>query len=163
MHVCATKDCRKFSHAVLWPRWMCLLRMGSQMTSNIAIVWQICAHEFHTIGQIHMSQWMETARLLLDYYAHEDAILHEVIIMMEEMRPCSFKPRVQETVKWMASPRVSMLKKLWTTVNAEYYWNFLEYHLCPTLCLKWPHLLQSGSVCCTMKFGVIWQGWWLII
>jgi hypothetical protein len=32
MHVYLTKDCKKFSHVVLWPRWMCFLRVGSQMT-----------------------------------------------------------------------------------------------------------------------------------
>lgn len=121
------------------------------------------AHGLHSVWHVGMWQWMETAKLHLVYYAHEDeAFLHEVI-MMEGMWPCSCKPWVQETVKWMTSPRVSMPKKKpWNCSKCWILLELPEHHLCPTLCVRWPHL-HSGPMSWTMKFGVMWQGWWSII
>jgi hypothetical protein len=59
----------------------------------------------------------------LDYYAHEEEAFSHEVIMMEGMWTCSDKPWVQETAKWMTSPRVKHAppKNPGTTVNAGYY------------------------------------------
>jgi hypothetical protein len=102
---------------------------ASIATSTIPVIsvkklkmWWICAHGLHSVWQVGMWQWMGTARLLLYYYAHEDEAFFHEVIMMEGMWTCSYKPWVQETVKWITSPRVNMPKNNpGSTVNAGYY------------------------------------------
>jgi histone-lysine N-methyltransferase SETMAR len=136
---------------------------------------KICARWIpHNLTEVQMWQRMETARLHLDRYAREGEAFLRRIITMDETWARSYEPELKrQSSEWrrQGSPRQRKFRQeaghvkvmlivaydyegvllthavpSGTTVNAVYYRNFLEHHLCPALRRKRPHLLQSHPI-----------------